>query len=177
MIRIVLAIALTVILAGCFFSSEEEGATQTSVVQTTMTSSMPESNATVESCPITRPNRDVPPGETVSPESRYLGSDGLWTELYPNPLRPRPEDIRKDGSIKIKVPWWRGVSGRLTIVGGRLDANAPPVSAWIPTGYGRKGFQSTAITFPTSGCWEVTGSVGDASLTFVSLIVEPGEDK
>jgi len=142
-----------------------------------MTSSMPESNATVESCPITRPNRDVPPGETVSPESRYLGSDGLWTELYPNPLRPRPEDIRKDGSIKIKVPWWRGVSGRLTIVGGRLDANAPPVSAWIPTGYGRKGFQSTAITFPTSGCWEVTGSVGDASLTFVSLIVEPGEDK
>jgi hypothetical protein len=177
MIRIVLAIALTVILAGCFFSSEEEGATQTSVVQTTMTSSMPESNATVESCPITRPNRDVPPGETVSPGSRYLGSDGLWTELYPNPLRPRPEDIRKDGSIKIKVPWWRGVSGRLTIVGGRLDANAPPVSAWIPTGYGRKGFQSTAITFPTSGCWEVTGSVGDASLTFVSLIVEPGEDK
>jgi hypothetical protein len=177
MIRIVLAIALTVILAGCFFSSEEEGATQTSVVQTTMTSSMPESNATVESCPITRPNRDVPPGETVSPESRYLGSDGLWTELYPNPLRPRPEDIRKDGSIKIKVPWWRGVSGRLTIVGGRLDANAPPVSAWIPTGYGRKGFQSTAITFPTSGCWEVTGSVGDASLTFVSLIVEPGADK
>jgi hypothetical protein len=177
MIRIVLAIALTVILAGCFFSSEEEGATQTSVVQTTMTSSMPESNATVESCPITRPNRDVPPGETVSPESRYLGSDGLWTELYPNPLRPRPEDIRKDGSIKIKVPWWRGVSGRLTIVGGRLDANAPPVSAWIPTGYGRKGFQSTAITFPTSGCWEVTGSVGDASLTFVSLIVAPGEDK
>jgi len=177
MIRIVLAIALTVILAGCFFSSEEEGATQTSVVQTTMTSSMPESNATVESCPITRPNRDVPPGETVSPESRYLGSDGLWTELYPNPLRPRPEDIRKDGSIKIKVPWWRGVSGRLTIVGGRLDANAPPVSAWIPTGYGRKGFQSTAITFPTSGCWEVTGSVGVASLTFVSLIVEPGEDK
>jgi hypothetical protein len=177
MIRIVLAIALTVILAGCFFSSEEEGATQNSVVQTTMTSSMPESNATVESCPITRPNRDVPPGETVSPESRYLGSDGLWTELYPNPLRPRPEDIRKDGSIKIKVPWWRGVSGRLTIVGGRLDANAPPVSAWIPTGYGRKGFQSTAITFPTSGCWEVTGSVGDASLTFVSLIVEPGEDK
>jgi hypothetical protein len=176
MIRIVLAIALTVILAGCFFSSEEEGATQTSVVQTTMTSSMPESNATVESCPITRPNRDVPPGETVSPESRYLGSDGLWTELYPNPLRPRPEDIRKDGSIKIKVPWWRGVSGRLTIVGGRLDANAPPVSAWIPTGYGRKGFQSTAITFPTSGCWEVTGSVGDASLTFVSLIVESDED-
>lgn len=173
MIRIVLAIALIVILAGCFDSSD--GAKQTSVVQTTTTSSMPESKATAESCPVMHPNGDVPPGEIVSPESRYLGNHGLWTDLYPNPLRPRPEDIHEDGSIEIKIPWWRGVSGRLTIVGRRLDASAPPVSAWIPSGYGRKGFQSTAITFPTSGCWEVTGSVGDASLTFVSLIVESGE--
>ena len=177
MIRIVLAVALTVIFAGCLDSSEEEGVKkQTSAVRTTATSSMPESKAAAESCPVTRPNGDVPPGETVSPGSRYLGNDALWTDLYPNPLRPRPEDIHKDGSIEIKVPWWRGVSGRLTIVGRRLDASAPPLSAWIPTGYGRKGFQSTAITFPTSGCWEVTGSVGDASLTFVSLIVEPGEE-
>lgn len=174
MIRIVFAVALTVILAGCSDSLEEEGAKQTSAVRTTATSSKPESKAAAESCPITRPNGNVPPGETVSPGSRYLGNDALWTDLYPNPLRPRPEDIHKDGSIEIKVPWWRGVSGRLTIVGRRLDASAPPASAWIPSGYGRKGFQSTAITFPTSGCWEVTGSVGDTSLTFISLIVEPG---
>jgi hypothetical protein len=175
MIRIVLAVALIVILAGCLDSSEEEGAKQTSAVRTTTTSSTPESKA-VDSCPVTRPNGDVPPGETVSPESRYLGNDALWTDLYPNPLRPQPEDIHKDGSIEIKVPWWRGVSGRLTIIGRRLDATAPPLSAWIPTGYGRKGFQSTAITFPTPGCWEVTGRVGDARLTFVSLIVESDED-
>jgi hypothetical protein len=173
MIRIVLAIALPVILAGCLDSSEKEGATkQTSAARTTTTSSMPESKPAADSCPVTRPNGDVPPGETVSPGSRYLGNDGLWTDLYPNPLRPRPEDIHKDGSIEIKVPWWRGVSGRLTIEGQRLDATAPPLSAWIPDGYGRRGFQSTAITFPTAGCWQVTGSVGDARLTFVSLILE-----
>jgi hypothetical protein len=174
MIRIVLAIALTVILAGCLDSSEEEGAKkQTSAVRTKTTSSTPESKAAADSCPVTRPNGDVPPGETVIPGSRYLGNDALWTDLYPNPLRARPEDIHKDGSIEIKVPWWRGVSGRLTITGRRLDATAPPLSAWIPTGYGRTGFQSTAITFPTSGCWEVTGRVADASLTFVTSIAAP----
>ena len=104
MIRIVFAVALTVILAGCLDSLEEEGAKQTSAVRTTATSSKPESKAAAESCPVTRPNGNVPPGETVSPGSRYLGNDALWTDLYPNPLRPRPEDIHKDGSIEIKVP-------------------------------------------------------------------------
>jgi len=116
---------------------------------------------------------DLPPNETATSGSRYLGNDALWTELYPNPLRPRPEDVHTDGSIEIKVPWWRGVVGRLTVTGRRLDARAPPASAWIPTGYGRTGFQSTAVTFPTPGCWEVTGRAGDASLTFISLILEP----
>ena len=105
--------------------------------------------------------------------SRYLGNGALWTDLYPSPLRPRPEDVHADGTIEIKVPWWRDVSGRLKIAGQRLDATASPLSAWIPGGYGRRGFQSTAITFPTPGCWEVTGRVADASLRFVTLIAEP----
>ena len=175
MIRIVLAVALTVIVAGCL-DSEEKGAKQTSAVQTTTTSSAPESKAAADSCPVTRPNGRIPPGEQAFAGSNYLGNGSLWTDLYPNPIRPRPDDLRKNGSIELKVPWWRGVPGRLRIEGRRLDASAPPLSAWIPTGYGRKGFQSTAITFPTAGCWEVTGRVGEASLTFVSLIVESGED-
>jgi len=31
--------------------------------------------------------------------------------------------------------------------------------------------QPTELIFPTEGCWEVTGRVGDASLTFVTLVV------
>jgi hypothetical protein len=166
---IVLAVALAVFLGGCFGASQREEATQGS----STASSAPEQEPVKESCPVTRPNGSIPPGETASPGSRYLGNGALWTDLYPNPIRPRPEDVLEDGAIEIKVPWWRGVAGKLSIEGRRLDATAAPLSAWIPNGYGRRGFQSTALTFATAGCWQVTGSVGDARLTFVSLILEP----
>jgi hypothetical protein len=175
MIRIVLAAALSIVMAGCLDSSEGEGAKQTPGGQST-TSATRAPQAAADSCAVTRPNGRVPPGERASPGSNYLGNGSLWTVLYPNPVRPRPEDVREDGSIEMKFPWWRGVAGRLRIEGRRLDATAPPLSAWIPNGYGRRGFQSTAITFPTAGCWEVIGRVGGASLTFVSLILMPGDD-
>ena len=44
-----------------------------------------------------------------------------------------------------------------------------------PEGYGEIGFQPTGILFAGPGCWEVTGRVGDASLTFVTLVVRMGE--
>jgi hypothetical protein len=122
---------------------------------------------------VTRPNGSIPQGESAVAGARYLGNGHLWTDLYRNPIHPRPEDVREDGAIEMKFAWWRAVPGKLRIEGRRLDADAPPLSAWVPDGYGRRGFQSTAITFPTAGCWEVTGRVGDASLTFVSLILEP----
>jgi hypothetical protein len=62
-------------------------------------------------------------------------------------------------------------SGDLRIDGHRLDAAAPPLIPSIPAGYGATGFQSTGIRFPSAGCWEVTGRVGDASLSFVTLVV------
>jgi hypothetical protein len=45
------------------------------------------------------------------------------------------------------------------------------MGANIPSGYGDSGFQATGIIFPTEGCWEVTGRVGEASLTFVTLVI------
>jgi hypothetical protein len=36
---------------------------------------------------------------------------------------------------------------------------------------GEKGFQPSGIRFPTEGCWEVSGSVGNTKLTFVTLIL------
>ncbi len=170
---IVLAVALTLILGGCFGASEQEAATRGSGKERRdfRQASLPE--PVEEPCPVTRPNGRIPPGETPSPGSYYLGNGALWTDLYPSPIRLRPDDMREDGVIEMKFPWWRGITGRLRIEGRRLDAIAPPLSAWIPGGYGRRGFQSTAIIFPTAGCWQVTGSVEGASLTFVSLILEP----
>lgn len=60
----------------------------------------------------------------------------------------------------------------LTVAGERLDAAAPPLRAHVPPGYGPEGFQPTGLTFPTAGCWRLTGSVGGVSLTFVVRVVK-----
>ena len=64
------------------------------------------------------------------------------------------------------------VPGELTITGRRLDAPAPPLRADVPDGYGEDGFQATGVAFPTEGCWEVSGSVGGSTLTFVTFVIE-----
>ena len=124
------------------------------------------------SCVATLPNRDNPPGQ----ESRFSHGNGhLWVELWPQGnVRATRDDIRPDGSITVKVPWTRGVSGRPTITGKRLDAQAPPARARVPD-YGRRGFQSSLVVFPTPGCWQVTGRVGGVSLTFVIKVVAPAD--
>lgn len=122
------------------------------------------------SCPVTEPNGSLPPGETVESED-YLGNDQLWTTLWPDgKVYMFPENQEADGSFSMKWPWWRGVTGPLTIEGHRLDAEAEPLRAEIPEGYGDTGFQASALIFPAAGCWEVTGRVGNASLTFVTEV-------
>jgi len=83
-----------------------------------------------------------------------------------------PRNIEGDGSLRMKFFWWRGVHGALTIEGKRLDAPALPLRSQIPEGYGDIGFQASGLIFPTEGCWQVTGRVGDASLTFVTRVVK-----
>lgn len=140
----------------------------------------PQANASARStrrssgCPVTQPNHRIPPGQGQNPgaeQAPYYGNGRLWTALYPDGVRERPQ---RDGSIEEKFPWWRGVRGRLRITGRRLDGRAPTLRARIPDGYGATGFQSTAIIFPTEGCWSVTGTAGKASLSFVTLVVKAG---
>jgi hypothetical protein len=122
-------------------------------------------------CPVTIPNRSTPPGE--APNSLQHGNGQLWTERWPaGTVLIEPEDVSPTtGALAMKWPWWRGGQGQLTIQGRRLDAPAPPLQADITGGYGETGFQSTALIFPTAGCWEITGRVGAASLTFVVRVV------
>ena len=77
--------------------------------------------------------------------------------------------LNEDGSIDAKVGWWRSGSGRIRISGRRLDRPAPPLRAHVPAGY-PAGFQASGLTFPTTGCWRVTGRYRDASLTFTVLV-------
>jgi hypothetical protein len=76
--------------------------------------------------------------------------------------------INRDGSIRTKLGWWVRDAAKLTVVGKRLDRPAPRLRASVPSGYGVSlGFQPTALTFPTVGCWRVIGQAGTASLTFL----------
>lgn len=146
-------------------------------------------NAALPACAVTVPNESEPPGvfthrgpnDNPAKNSHLYGNGKLWTTLHPNgtvEFRPGgPGSIDSDGSLSMKFPWWRGVRGKLTIEGRRLDASAPPLRAHIPEGYGDTGFQSTALIFPTEGCWEVTGKVGETSLTFVTRVVKVGGSK
>ena len=126
-------------------------------------------------CPVTAPNGSPPPGEL--PSDAYHGNGSLWTGLWPGGeivFKPDgPGFVSPDGSLEMKFPWWRGdeTVGLLSIEGRRLDLPAPPLRAHIPEGYGESGFQASVLIFPTEGCWEVTGRVGDASLTFVTLVI------
>jgi hypothetical protein len=132
-------------------------------------------DATPSPCPVTQPNGFLPPGENVF--GRGPGGYGdarLWTNVWTwgeGKVLVPPDHVGSDGSLgEMKWPWWRGVPGQLTIEGRRLDAPVPPLRAWVPDGYGGRGFQVSGLTFPTTGCWEVTGRVGEASLTFVVLV-------
>ncbi|MCP9487321.1 MAG: hypothetical protein MSC30_15850 [Gaiellaceae bacterium MAG52_C11] len=78
-----------------------------------------------------------------------------------------------DGSLFAKIPWYRGIRGKLRLTAARLDASAPSPRIHIPGGYGSYGFQSTGISFPSAGCWRITGSVDRARLTFVTLVLTP----
>jgi hypothetical protein len=73
------------------------------------------------------------------------GNTKLWTAMWPGGvIKNDPDYVDKDGSIHMKFGWWRGVSGRLSIQGRRLDAPGPPLRAEVSDGYGDHGFQARA---------------------------------
>jgi hypothetical protein len=135
-----------------------------------------QSATTLGSCPVTVPNGRHPPKNA----GFNHGNSSLWVALWPHgkllagmfPDGSSRADIRPDGSIDAKLGWWHDVPGKLTIRGQRLDAPGPPLRADIPQGYGVSGFQATGVIFPTEGCWRVTGRAGEATLSFVTLVVK-----
>lgn len=79
--------------------------------------------------------------------------------------------INRDGSIYAKYGWWRAGSGKPVISGSLATNPHRHLRASVPGGYG-SGFQATALTFPTTGCWRVTGRFGRAVLVFTVLVTK-----
>jgi hypothetical protein len=164
---------LAVVLAACTGESDlaapDEQATEAATSEQALEGAR---HVRVADCPVTLGTRRTWPDGNWSELTYRAGP--LWVALYPDGVvQATPDDVRKGGSIAIKFGWWREVEGKLAIQGRRLDAPAAAVQARIPSGYGRGGFQSTAVIFAGPGCWEVTGSVGAASLRFVTRVVGP----
>lgn len=171
--RSTVLLVILIALSGCTTSVTQQAKPPTTQVAPTAT---PVAFVTTSSmsltCPITIPNGSQPPNST-----RYSGWHGngvLWVNLWPyDVIFVVPGQIDSDDSLTMKIDWVRGPKtiGPLTVEGHRIDAQVPPLQSKF-TDYGDKGFQPTTTVFPTEGCWEVTGKVGDASLTFVTLVLK-----
>jgi hypothetical protein len=164
---VALAAALAVVVAGC---SRQPQATPTPA-PTSQPVAAP--TAGPRRCPVTIANGNGPPGEVSSPN--YHGNGALWTALPPGGI-DKGGTREPDGSISQKYPWWTvGTTGELTIQGRRVDASVPPLGARIGSGVPETPFAAvpggrfwaSGISFPTQGCWQVTGRVGPTSLTLV----------
>lgn len=109
--------------------------------------------------------------QVTRPGGGLLENDSLSVGLsHKYVFRPGgPGFVDTDGALGIKVLWTRKVRGTLEIGGRRLDGSSPPARAYLKD-YGDSGIQPSYLLFPTPGCWEITGMVGNSKLTFVVLV-------
>lgn len=174
-IRFSTCLLLVELLTACTFAGKRE-IVPSSLPATASASSATLDRTAIASCPVTLPNGKSP---TLQSSSGFnLGNeDGtLFTSPWPNGIVVFTADgsghVSSDGSLEMKWYWWRGVKGALTVQGRRLDASAPTLRTDINDGYGDSGLLPMGLIFPTQGCWEVTGTVGNARLTFVTLVMK-----
>src|SRR5262249_60346954 len=98
------------------------------------------------------------------PGGTYLHGNGkIWAGLKKDGVFRLVQTRR--GEWGTRVQWWHG-GGKLVVTGRRLDGPAPPLRAWTEAALEYQA-ESSSLFFPTEGRWEITGSAGNAKLTFV----------
>ena len=134
-------------------------------------------------CPVTLPNGTRDPDAGFSAGAFNHGNARIRVALNwsDGVLRAGPLPgggfvavVNPDGSIYAKLGWWRGVRGRFSITGRRLDRPAPPLRVSLHTAsYPTIGFIPSGLTFPTTGCWKITATQGVGRLALVVLVTKP----
>ena len=149
---------------------------------TPLPTNAPLTKASMAFCPVSLPNLNISPDDYYISTIIGFGNpdDTLFTQVWPGGkaiFSPNgPGEKKRDGSLAMKWVWYRTLPGDVVIGGRRLDAPGLPmpdqVLRGIEDGYGETGFHPSTLVFPGEGCWEVTARVGEASLTFVTLVVK-----
>jgi hypothetical protein len=143
-----------------------------------------DSAANAAACPVTIPPSDwKSSGPQFGPGQFNYGNTRIRAALYwPRGILTAGTlpgggvmaVIQRDGSIRLKLGWWRGVPGRLVITGRRLDRPGRRLRSDVPANasYGDTGFIPSYVIFPSVGCWRVVGEQGGARLTFVVKVTK-----
>ncbi len=97
------------------------------------------------------------------------GSDALVVAL-PNDGTLHPSDPSRGLAGGVKFAWDRIAHGQLVNATKRLDAVSVAQAAEVPAGYGDTGFQPSGLNFPSPGCWQVSGTLGAKTVTFVVTV-------
>jgi hypothetical protein len=101
--------------------------------------------------------------------ANFSGAGDIWISL------PRDGRVTWGSATESSKFWvYALAAGEVSVTARRLDAASPAGfrSAFNgrPTATG-PGFLATGLTFPSSGCWEVTYTVGSAKNVFVVDVI------
>jgi len=135
-----------------------------------------------ETCAVTRPAEHpfVPPRPYLA-SMNWFGTDKLWTLLPSNGIWGQGEK-----TFWFREQWshYQGyipdeIALKLTITARRLDAFTPPLEISAGPTFNRdwKAFMLGGISFPTPGCWEITGRYEGAEVQFVVWVVSDATAK
>ena len=86
----------------------------------------------------------------------------------------RPNDFHSAAFAETasSSPCYENRTSRSPEAGGTIHRSLQNYLRAEYSDYGDTGFQPSTVIFPIEGCWQVTGTVGDASVTFVTRVVK-----
>lgn len=130
------------------------------------------STSHTNACVVSTPRHSKPPPVIHPAEPQpvpwiagFTGNRALWVGL------PADATLHSDTPharrINVKFPWWRLKTGYVTITARRLDGPSKGFtgSAGDTESYGFTGFDPSELSFPSAGCWQITGTLPGGSLT------------
>lgn len=113
-------------------------------------------------CDVTESVTDRPPDDPGA--SSFASPGGTWYANANRTLWAWWWGRRSVGDYK--VLWVRPRGAWIKVAGRRMNGESRPFSVDL-SGTDRATFRTSAIAFPTAGCWQVTATAGSEVLEFI----------